>query len=333
MNYPWLQQAIQQFNQQLLAGRQAHALLLSGPAGLGKLQLAGEMAAALLCLQPVGELEAGQASLACGECRSCQLFRSGAHPDFRRVTFIPKEKSEELRTVIGVDQVRDLIASMQLTNGLSPRKVALIHPAEAMNRSAANALLKTLEEPLGEGVLLLVSHDATRLPATIRSRCQTLSVRPPALDEASPWLQQFAGVSAEDAALALQAAANSPMRAVLLLQQGRVQEFRKLLQQLQRLSRDSDQVSAAYAELSGLDPNELWHWLSIASAEKMRSAVLADGPAALQTAGGNEANSRQRQYAGLYHLANLNRRLLVTPVRKDLLLRDWLIQWASPTSS
>lgn len=345
MNLPWLQQVIQQFSQQLLAGRQAHALLLSGSAGLGKLQLAEEMTAALLCLQPASELEDGRTSLACGQCRSCQLFSSGAHPDFRRVTFIPKDKSEELKTVIGVDQVRELIASMQLTNGLSPRKVALIYPAEAMNRSAANALLKTLEEPLGNGVLLLLTHDAARLPATIRSRCQVLNVRPPAPNEASLWLQHTAGVSAEEASLALQAAGNSPMQAVRLLQQGRVPEYRRLLQHLQRLSRDSDQVSAAYAELFSLDPNEVWHWLSIASAERLRTAMLADEAVDTSADGspgkqpgkqpgkGSEAKARQRHYAGLYQLANHNRRLLATTVRKDLLLRDWLIQWAAPTSS
>src|SRR5690606_18002126 len=119
-----------------------------------------------------------------------KLFASGAHPDFRFLSFMTKDKSDDLRTVIVVDQVRELIGSMQLTNGLSPRKVALIQPAEAMNRSAANALLKTLEEPAGEVVLLLVSNDASRLSATIRSRCQALHLRPPAAVEAQQWLQE-----------------------------------------------------------------------------------------------------------------------------------------------
>lgn len=328
MNLPWLQDSQRQFNQQLLAGRQAHAVLLSGPAGLGKLQLAREMAATLLCLRPAQEVTAEQPNLACGQCRSCQLFTGGAHPDFRLVTFIPNEKTGELKTVIGVDQVRELIASMQLTNGLSPRKVALIHPAEALNRNAANAILKTLEEPLGDLVLLLVSNDASRLPATLRSRCQALHIRPPAPAEAQQWLQQFANVKPEEANLALQAAANSPLQAALLLQQGRVDEYRKVLGQLQRISSDSEQTITAYDQLFKLDPNELWHWLAIASAEQLRSSLAAASGQDLPSGGAS-----QRHWLGLYQLANRNRQLLSTSVRKDLLLRDWLIQWTASTSS
>lgn len=328
MNLPWLQESHRQFSQQVLAGRLAHALLLSGPPGLGKLHLAREMASALLCLQPLQDVTEVEPGLACGHCRSCQLFAGGAHPDFRLVTFLPKDNSEGLKTVIGVDQVRELIASMQLTNGLSPRKVALIHPAEGMNRNAANALLKTLEEPLGELVLLLVSNDASRLPATIRSRCQSLHIRSPGLAEAEAWLQQFAEVNQEQASMALRAAANSPLQAAQLLQQGRVDEYRVVLQQLQRISNDGEQATSAYDQLFKLDQAELWYWLAIASAEKLRSVgTTTNGQDVQPTA------TQQRRWLELYQLANRNRQLLSTPVRKDLLLRDWLIQWAAPTSS
>ncbi|HET6565439.1 MAG TPA: DNA polymerase III subunit delta', partial [Xanthomonadales bacterium] len=264
MNFPWLQDARQQFNQQFLAGRLPHAVLLSGPAGLGKMQLAREMATSLLCLQPHREAEQNQPGLACGLCKSCLLFKGGAHPDFRLVTFIQREKSEELKTIIGVDQIRELIASMQLTNGLSPRKVAIVHPAEAMNRNAANALLKTLEEPLGEVVLMLVSNDASRLAATIRSRCQSLPIRPPAPEDSKTWLQEYSKVGPDEASLALQAAANSPLQAALLLQQGRVDDYRNLLELLQRISQDSEELAAAYDALFKLEPTELWHWLAVA---------------------------------------------------------------------
>jgi DNA polymerase-3 subunit delta' len=261
------------------------------------------------------------------------LFASGAHPDFRFLSFIPKDKSEELRTVIVVDQVRELISSMQLTNGLSPRKVALIHPAEAMNRNAANAILKTLEEPAGEVVLILVSNDSSRLPATIRSRCQSMQLRPPALAESLEWLQQEAGVNREQAALALQAAAGSPLQAAILLQHGRVDEYRQLLESLRQISQDVESVAPAYEQLFKLDQNELWNWLALASAEQIRACYDAgQGPAVISAS--STVHSRAvRRYAELYRLANRNRRLLSTALRKDLLLRDWLIQWASPTSS
>ncbi len=336
MRLPWLDDARRQFNQQLLAGRQSHAVLISGPVGLGKLQLAKEMAAALLCLKPLTEGAEG-VGLACGKCRSCSLFTGGAHPDFRLLSFIAKDKSEELRTVIVIDQVRELISSMQLTNGLSPRKVALIHPAEAMNRNAANAILKTLEEPAGEVVLLLVSNDASRLPATIRSRCQSLNLRPPASNESIEWLQRHASVDRDMAVLALQAAAGSPLQAALLLQQGRVDEFRQLVGSLQQISHDVEAIAPAYEQLFKLEPGELWNWLALASAEQLRSCFGAE-----QDAGRNMGSSKvnmktniraARQYADLHALANRNRRLLSTALRKDLLLRDWLIQWAASTNS
>ncbi len=334
MMLPWLQAAMQQFGQRLAAGRQPHAVLLAGPAGLGKLQLAREMAAALLCLH-AGSASPSNSnhSLACGQCRSCHLFKGGAHPDFRYLSFIPKEKSEEMRTVIIVDQIRELISSMQLTNGLSPRKVALIYPAEAMNRNAANALLKTLEEPAGELVVLLVAHDASRLPATIRSRCQAIYLRAPAPSVALDWLQQTAAADRPTAELALQAAAGSPLQAADLIKQGRVNEFGLLLDNLQVISRDAEAVAPAFEQLFKLDPLELWHWLALASAEKLRM-TLAAGPVAEKRGTVAPASSKDlRRYADLYRLANRNRRLLSTAVRKDLLLRDWLLQWSLPTSS
>jgi len=333
MRIPWLNDARRQFNQQLAAGRQPHAVLLSGPAGLGKFQLAQEMAAALLCLQPRPEIAAdGETSLACGLCRSCQLFNSGAHPDYRYVSFIPKDKSEELRTVIIIDQIRELIGSMQLTNGLSPRKVALINPAEAMNRNAANALLKTLEEPAGEVVLLLVSHDASRLSATIRSRCQVTSLRPPTQADALEWIQQTASVPKTTAELAWQATSGSPLQTLDLIRQGRVDEFRILLESLEGLSGDAEALAPAYEQLLKLDPEELWRWLALASAEKVR---VHYGVGMMAERGGSASISGSRNlrnYASLHRLANRNRRLLSSSVRKDLLLRDWLIQWALPTN-
>ncbi len=175
MSYPWLAYAGERLARNAEGGRRAHALLVSGPRGLGKVDLALREAAALLCLS--GERPA------CGRCRSCQLMAGGAHPDFRQVTFEVNDKGQ-LRSVIAVDQIRDLIASLQLTNSLSALKVAVIHPAEAMNRNAANALLKTLEEPAGDLVLMLVASDDARLPATVRSRCQVIGVRQPDADDA-----------------------------------------------------------------------------------------------------------------------------------------------------
>ena len=156
MIHPWLKPIEDEFQERLAGERLAHAFLLQGPEDVGKQALATEFIAGLLCLKT--------SFPACGECRSCSLLESGAHPDRHILTFEEHPKKDELRKEIVIEQVRRLIASLQLTRSLSPRKAALICPAEAMTISAANALLKTLEEPPGDSVLILVSHNPARLP-------------------------------------------------------------------------------------------------------------------------------------------------------------------------
>ena len=153
--YPWQQSLWQQ-----LAGRSqhAHAYLLHGPAGIGKRALAERLMARLLCLSPSG-LDA------CGSCKSCHLLAAGTHPD--NFVLEPEEADKPIK----VDQVRELVDFVVQTAQLGGRKVVLLEPAEAMNLNAANALLKSLEEPSGNTVLLLISHQPSRLLPTIKSRC------------------------------------------------------------------------------------------------------------------------------------------------------------------
>jgi DNA polymerase-3 subunit delta' len=138
---PWLEPAWKLFGDSIAHQRLAHALLVQGLSGMGKSVLARAMAARLLCDQ--------QADQACGSCRSCQLFKGGAHPDYFFVSREPNPKTGKMRQEIIIDQVRKLIGSLQLTTSISQSKVAIIDPAECMNPNAANALLKTLEEPPG----------------------------------------------------------------------------------------------------------------------------------------------------------------------------------------
>jgi DNA polymerase-3 subunit delta' len=306
MSHPWLEPVRKEFAERLDAGRLPHALLLSGPVDIGKTNLATELVAGLLCLE--------QSLPACGQCRSCRLLESGAHPDRHRITFEEHPKTGDLRKEIVIDQIRRLIASLTLTTTVSPRKAALIHPVEAMNRNAANALLKTLEEPPGDTVLILVSHDPARLPATIRSRCQKLNVRLPDREQSLAWLQGEAGASVVDAELALNAAAGSPLGALRMLQEGQAESYRAAIQTLDDLLDGRINAGQAMAGLSELDPSLLWPWLSLRAAENVRAAAAEQRPT--------------KALVTLQRAADQNRRLLPTPVRKDLLLQDWLIQWA-----
>ncbi|WP_095078825.1 DNA polymerase III subunit delta' [Pseudomonas sp. Irchel s3h17] len=211
--YPWQDSLWQQ-----LAGRtqHAHAYLLHGPAGIGKRALAERLMARLLCQRPDG-LDA------CGQCKSCLLLRAGSHPD----NYILEP--EEADKAIKVDQVRELVGFVVQTAQLGGRKVVLIEPAESMNINAANALLKSLEEPSGDTVLLLVSHQTSRLLPTIKSRCVQQACPLPSEAMSLAWLATALPDCSEDERVELLTlAAGSPLAAVTLQAQG-VREQRALV--------------------------------------------------------------------------------------------------------
>jgi DNA polymerase-3 subunit delta' len=189
--------------------RWPHALLITGRRGIGKRRLALQFAKALLCESP--ESDGG----ACGRCASCGYIAAGAHPDLRVVE--PVERDEEGNAkpldAILVDRIRELADFAQLTSHRQRAKVAVIAPAEAMNAAAANALLKTLEEPPPATYLLLVSDQWGRLPATIVSRCRVLPAPEPGSAAAVAWLAQQ-GV--EHADLLLAEAGGAPLTALAL---------------------------------------------------------------------------------------------------------------------
>ncbi|MEE8339243.1 MAG: DNA polymerase III subunit delta' [Xanthomonadales bacterium] len=305
MSMAWLDPVREEFRKRLQGDRLAHAFLLSGQAGTGKQGLAMEMVASLLCLD--------HSLPACGSCRSCQLLVSGAHPDFRILSFEPN-KSGKLRAEILIDQVRELISFLQLTTTISEKKAALVHPAEAMNRNAANALLKTLEEPPGDAVIILLAHDPSRLAVTITSRCQKLQVRPPNTDTAMAWLLESGAYGEEDARSALKAAAGSPLRAKEILSEGGPDHYRLVGDTLESMLEGRCTPARAISALGDVDPGRLWTWLSLSAADKFRQNM--------------DNHTAAISLALLQKMADRNRALLPSPVRKDLLLQDWLIQWA-----
>ena len=307
MIYPWLEAVDAEFSDRLRNDRLPHALLLSGPRDTGKVALASGFIASLLCLE--------NQHPACGSCRSCQLLNSGAHPDGHTITFEEHPKKPgELRKELVIDQVRRLISALYLTNTFSRRKAALIYPVEAMNTHTVNALLKTVEEPPGEAVLILVSHDTARLPATIRSRCQNLQVRLPGLASALEWLCKGSGAGRPEAEAALQAAAGSPLKALRMLRDGSTDQYRLVTSALNDLRLGGMSPGAAVAALADVEPEMLWSWISLLAAGELKN-VITDPLVS-------------RTLSQLQSEADKNRRLVSTPVRKDFLLQDWLIQWS-----
>ena len=210
MILPWHQPEFQRLLQE--GAGLPHALLIRGPEGIGKLEFARSLAEALLC----EEAQAGRA--ACGHCSSCEWIAQGTHPDFRVVEpdSIQAQEDEEPgdrkkgSTQINVDQVRALTDFVSLSSHRGQSKVILVHPAEAMNTSAANALLKSLEEPPPATYFLLVAHRWHQLPATIKSRCRQVVLAPPDRESARDWLAEQGTAQAE---LALAHAGGAPLSA------------------------------------------------------------------------------------------------------------------------
>lgn len=209
-----------------LAG--AHALLIHGPAGAGHFEFSLLLAQATLCEAP-GAARSGRP---CGRCASCHLVLQRSHPDLRLVLpaalraqmawtededYIPPKGEAKPSREIRVEQIRMAIDWAQQTSGRGRGKVMVLHPADALNGPAANALLKTLEEPPGAMRLLLTSADPERLLPTVRSRCQRLPLALPPPGQAEAWLREQ-GLAEPAALLAL--AGGSPLEALAWAREG-----------------------------------------------------------------------------------------------------------------
>ncbi len=240
---PWQEPLWRQLREALRQGRLPHALLIFGMRGLGKRRLAVGLGRSLLCGAPAPE------GVPCGECRACRLCAAGTHPDLRLVTAEAEAKSEEIR----VDSIRALIEAVALTAHDGGYRTLIIDPADQMNLSAANSLLKTLEEPAPGTLLILLTSQPQRLPATIRSRCQQLLLRPPTEASGVAWLGGR-GLAPETALLLLRLAGGAPLAALTLadpaLLAQRAEAFGGFLG-VGSASADAVRVAEAWAKLDG----------------------------------------------------------------------------------
>jgi DNA polymerase-3 subunit delta' len=174
--------AVAAFRESFDEGKLHHAWLISGPRGVGKALFAEKAALRILASAAGPPVEAAGLDVP-DEHRIARLFSAGSHPDLMRLQRLPKDNGGDLARSISVDQVRGLQRLFSTTPSLSPWRVVIIDSIDDLERSAANALLKNLEEPPSNSVFLLVSHSPERLLPTIRSRCRQLRLT--GLDDAA----------------------------------------------------------------------------------------------------------------------------------------------------
>jgi DNA polymerase-3 subunit delta' len=261
---PWLEPAFVQLDAARAAGTLGHAWLLTGPAGVGKLNLGLVVAARLLDEDAAHGTLGPTAALAAMAARHEPLDR---HPDLHWLH--PLEDKE----TISIDQVRDVIETFALTAHRGGAKVILIEPAEALTTAAANALLKTLEEPTPSGYLLLLSHQPGRLPATVRSRCQHLLLRPPPAETVARWL----GVSVDVVRAAQRSVGTAPLRIAGAIQSDDENVFNKLESDLTAVSEDRMEPHALAQSWTKGDTDFALSWLRRRLHEALRLRLAEAG--------------------------------------------------------
>jgi len=215
MIYPWQTTQWQIVSQQMKAGRLPHAMLLAGVSGMGKFQFAKQLAVAVLCTN--------NQDGACGQCHSCQLFAADSHPDHTLIA--PEEAGKQIK----IEQVRGLKNKQQLTPTVSKWKTVIINPADSMNISSNNSLLKLLEEPQDNTLLILISAQPEKLPITIVSRCQQLMFNLTDDKTAHDFIQS-SGINADKDTIErlLKLAQHAPLKMIELIESDAIQQVQAI---------------------------------------------------------------------------------------------------------
>lgn len=269
MLYPWLNDAYEQLTALTAQERLPHALLLVGPAGLGKQKMALTFSQFLHCQSPLE-------TRPCNSCDSCALFNAGSHPDHLFVT------PEEAGKAILINQIRQLVEFSHHTAKQGGYRTIVVSPAERMNWNAQNALLKTLEEPGTKTLLLLVTEQLNQLLPTVISRCQQRNIQAPSLIEGAAWLGEQKIEQAEANGLLL-SARYAPLHAMALREKPWFKERETIFTEIATIQQNAIQLPRIAKKLSEFEGQELlpvlYHW--VAHAIKAQQGALTTKDEAL----------------------------------------------------
>ncbi|WP_342321078.1 DNA polymerase III subunit delta' [Kosakonia sp. BYX6] len=314
--YPWLRPDFEQLVASYQSGRGHHALLIHALPGMGEDALMYAISRFLLCQSPEGHKS-------CGHCRGCQLMQAGTHPDYYVLA------PEKGKSTLGIDAVREVSEKLYEHARLGGAKVVCIQDAALLTDAAANALLKTLEEPPAQTWFFLACREPARLLATLRSRCRLHHLAPPAENYACSWLAREVTMSQEAILTALRLCAGSPGAAQNLLQDEHWVQRQALCQATGAALNSGDW----FAMLSVLNHDrvaERLQWLSslFLDALKMQQGATllsnVDSPALIQSLA---QQLRSDILHSLLHVVFTCREQLlsVVGVNRELLLTDLLL--------
>lgn len=317
--YPWLRPDFEQLIASYQAGRGHHALMIQALPGMGEDALIYAIARYLMCQTP-------QDHKSCGHCHSCQLMQAGTHPDYYVMA------PEKGKATLGVDAVREIGEKMYEHARLGGAKIVWIQNAELLTDAAANALLKTLEEPPANSWFFLACREPARLLATLRSRCRQHHLAPPAESYAQAWLARELPATTRDAQLtALRLCGGSPGAAETLLTVGGWSQRQQLCQALEGTLDNGDWLTLLPA-LNHDNAAERLHWLAslLLDAIKVRQRIALLTNADAESLVNRLAQRLSDTLLRLMMRQACERReqlLNVSGLNRELILTEQLLNW------
>ncbi|AEG01853.1 DNA polymerase III subunit delta' [Methylomonas methanica] len=320
--YPWQQAVWQHLLSYKELQRIPQALLITGVSGIGKRHLADAYARALMCHTPLSDYAD------CGKCQSCKLFAAQTHPDFLQV------EPDEPGKAIGIDKIRQLIVKLALKPQFETQRVVIISPADSLNNASANAFLKCLEEPTARTCLILLTEKPSRLPATIRSRCQVVTCEVPERGMAEQWLQQQ-GVG-ENRNILLSLSQGAPLLARAYAQQNFIavrQDCFNAWVQVAEGKMNLVALAEQWQKTAVVDLHVLLTWMLGWVADLIKSCcqIEADRLCNPDMKKPLQALAKRLELMRLYPFYDsllIARSQLSTPINKQLLLEQLLISWS-----
>ena len=321
--YPWFLPQWERVLKLHRTQRLPHALLINGMPGIGKARFAESIAGYVMCHKPSNNAP-------CGQCRSCVLLNSSGHPDLYFLQ--PEEEGKAIK----VDQVRQLTEFMHNTAQQGGYRVVILDPAESMNTSSANALLKTLEEPGKDTLLILITHQQGQVMPTIKSRCQRLDCFPPEEAVAVSWLAEQLNLEVPEATQLLKVVHGAPLTGLMFKKLGHQTLRAEFFTALKEILRQQKSPIEVANQLVKADLVLLLSWLEGLLADVLR-VLLTEDDAVIRN------NDMQKMIKGvaknstkdkIFQLVDLIRDERVGLQRrqnpnKQLLLERILIDWSA----